>query len=116
MRPFQSSRDTATAFALSTNILRVVSAMHSPRARGLEKGVAEHAIRFRSPVKVSHTPVEVGRAHESRLDGGLADAFDHRRKRLLRESFDQSGLARIDVDHSRRDMDIAESGFRQQGV
>src|SRR3990172_11444285 len=82
----------------------------------LEKRVAKHAVRFCGSVQIGYALIEVGFAHDPRLKGGLPNTLDHCGKSMLRESLDQSGLARVDVDHSRRDMNLGKTGFPEQGV
>ena len=83
---------------------------------GLEKRVTEDPVRFRSSVQIGYSLIEVGFGHDPRFKGGLPNTLDHCGKSLPCESFDQIGLAGVDVDHSRRDMNLAKTSFRQQGV
>src|ERR1700737_1062363 len=77
----------------------------------LKKGVAKNAIGFRGPAQIGYALIEVGFAHEPQSEGELPNPFDHCGKSLLCESFDQFGLAGVDVNHSRRDMDLAKASF-----
>src|ERR1035437_9002765 len=82
----------------------------------LEKRVAEDAVRFCSSVQIGDAMIEVGCVHDPRFKGGFPDTLDHCGKSLPCESFDQSGLAGVGVDHSRRNMNLAKTSLPQQRV
>jgi hypothetical protein len=67
----------------------------------LEKRIAKNAARFCSSVQIGYALIEVGFADDLRFKRGFSDTFDHCGKSLPCKSFDQIGLAGVDVDHSR---------------
>src|ERR1700681_4106813 len=92
------------------------SALPCLLAHSFEKRVAEYAVRCGGSVQVLNTVIEGFTFDQPRLERRIADAREQRGKRSPREAVDQSGPARIDIDHARRDVNAFEFGFDHERI
>lgn len=82
----------------------------------LEERVTEDTVIFRGPVQGINPPPPFFLCHKPLLHNFRTHSLDHGREGQFRESFDKLPAGGIDIDHTRRDTDIPESGTTYERI